>query len=63
MILFQIEETISNVPNVPDMDGEGPSNKKKQALPKQSLLAWAGNVLMKWVHHRQHKHDGHWNRG
>ncbi|KAK7104412.1 hypothetical protein V1264_019133 [Littorina saxatilis] len=47
ILYFQIEETISQVPNVPDMDGEGPSKKKKQALPKQGLLAWAESVLTK----------------
>ena len=47
---LQIEETISQVPNVPEMEGDGPSSKKKQALPKQSLLAWAESVLAKWAH-------------
>ncbi|XP_076442566.1 muscle-specific protein 300 kDa-like isoform X3 [Babylonia areolata] len=47
ILYFQIEETISQVPNVPEMDGDGPSSKKKQALPKQSLLAWAESVLAK----------------
>lgn len=44
---MQIEETMSNVPNMGDMDGDGPSKKKKPALPKQSLLAWADSVLAK----------------
>ncbi|KAL8590280.1 hypothetical protein ACOMHN_006396 [Nucella lapillus] len=47
ILYFQIEETISQVPNAPEMDGDGPSSKKKAALPKQSLLAWAESVLAK----------------
>ncbi|XP_025103982.1 nesprin-1-like isoform X4 [Pomacea canaliculata] len=44
ILYFQIEETISHVPSAPDSN-EGA--KKKQALPKQGLLAWAESVLAK----------------
>ncbi|XP_076463750.1 muscle-specific protein 300 kDa-like isoform X7 [Babylonia areolata] len=40
ILYFQIEETISQVPDMADG-----TTKKKQALPKQSLLAWAEGVL------------------
>ncbi|ESO86156.1 hypothetical protein LOTGIDRAFT_167389 [Lottia gigantea] len=47
ILYFQIEETMSQVPNVQDLTGEGPSASKKMALPKKNLLAWVDSVLGK----------------
>ncbi|KAK6181528.1 hypothetical protein SNE40_009363 [Patella caerulea] len=47
ILYFQIEETISQVPNVGELTGDGPSASKRQALPKKSLLAWVDSVLGK----------------